>query len=148
MLAKEWDKFLNLIPRLRKRMHETSKQNRLDSSVPVRLTPAQIDTLYTIATRPEWRMSDLSERLQVSAGSLTTMVNRLIEAGVVDRSRNQLDRRVVIVKLNEAGEALVHANRQQFMKNLQLLMSDLSEDDQTQLAQAMGIVVDILNKIV
>lgn len=147
MLAKEWNNFLNLIPRLRKRMHETSKQNKACGS-PVHYTPAQIDTLYTIATRPEWRMSDLSERLQVSAGSLTTMVNRLIEAGVVDRSRSQLDRRVVIVKLNEAGEELVRANRQQFMHNLQQLMCDLSPADQARLSDAMGIVVDILAKIV
>lgn len=147
MLAKEWNEFLNFIPRLRKKMHETSKHSRTNGS-PTRLTPAQIDTLYTIATRPEWRMSDLSERLQISAGSLTTMVNRLIEAGVVDRRRSRLDRRVVIVNLNEAGEALVQANRQQLMRNLEHLTSDLSADDQSRLADAMGIVVNILNKIV
>lgn len=128
-------------------MHETSKQNQFGGSQ-VHYTPAQIDTLYTIATHPEWRMSDLAERLQVSAGSLTTMVNRLIEAGVVDRSRSHLDRRVVIVKLNEAGEALVRANRQRFMHNLEQMTSDLSLEDQSRLADAMGIVVDILAKIV
>ncbi|NLW18060.1 MAG: MarR family transcriptional regulator [Firmicutes bacterium] len=107
-----------------------------------------MDTLYTIATRSEWRMSDLSRRLQVSAGSLTTMINRLIEAGVVERERCQQDRRVVIVKLNAAGEALVQAKRQEFLQNLQLLMADLSEADRAQLAEALGTVVDILNKIV
>lgn len=147
MLAKEWNKFLNLIPRLRKRMHETSKHNHPNSSL-TSLTPAQIDTLYTIATRREWRMSDLSERLQISAGSLTTMVNRLIEAGVVDRRRSELDRRVVIVSLNDDGEALVHANRQRFMRNLERLTSDLSAGDQARLSSAMSIVVDILDKIV
>ncbi len=128
-------------------MHETAKHNR-DGGSKAHFTPAQMDTLYTIATRPEWRMSDLSERLQVSAGSLTTMVNRLIEAGVVDRSRSQLDRRVVMVRLNEAGEALVRANRQQFMLNLEQMTADLSTEDQARLSDAMGIVVDILRKIV
>lgn len=93
-------------------------------------------------------MSDLSERLQISAGSLTTMVNRLIEAGVVDRRRSELDRRVVIVSLNDDGETLVHANRQRFMRNLERLTSDLSADDQARLSSAMSIVVDILDKIV
>ncbi|HBK85950.1 MAG TPA: hypothetical protein DDZ53_07975 [Firmicutes bacterium] len=147
MLAKEWNDFLNLIPRLRKRMHETSKQNKLKGSS-AHYTPAQIDCLYTIATRPDWRMSDLADRLQVSAGSLTTMVNRLIEAGVVDRTRSQLDRRVVMVKLNEAGEDLVQANRQKFVLNLQQLMRDLTPEDRARLSEAMGIVVDILAKIV
>jgi DNA-binding MarR family transcriptional regulator len=93
-------------------------------------------------------MSDLADRLQVSAGSLTTMVNRLIEAGVVDRTRSQLDRRVVMVKLNEAGEDLVQANRQKFVLNLQQLMRDLTPEDRARLSEAMGIVVDILAKIV
>lgn len=148
MLAKEWDKFINLIPRLRKKIHETARRNKKDKAAALRLTPTQLDTLYTIATRSEWRMSDLSRRLQVSAGSLTTMINRLIEAGVVERERCQQDRRVVIVKLNAAGEALVQAKRQEFLQNLQLLMADLSEADRAQLAEALGTVVDILNKIV
>jgi len=146
LLAKEWNDFLNLIPRLRKKMHEASRKAAEDCAT--HFTPAQMDTLYTIATRPEWRMSDLSERLQVSAGSLTTMVNRLIEAGVVDRYRSRLDRRVVVIKLNEAGEELVRASRERIMLNLQELMAALSDEDKTRLTEAMGIVVDILSKIV
>lgn len=147
MLAKEWNVFLSLIPRLRKKMHATSRQNpAVDGAT--RYTPAQIDTLYTIATRPEWRMSDLSARLQVSAGSLTTMVNRLIDAGVVERSRSQQDRRVVIVRLNETGEALVKANRDQFMDNLKELMADLPQTEKDRLAAAVGTMIEILVKII
>lgn len=147
MLAKEWDVFLDLVPRIKKRLQENIRMSTA-TKPSVHFTPAQIDTLYTIATQPEWRMSDLSERLQVSAGSLTTMINRLIKAGVVERSRSEVDRRVVTVSLNQAGHDFVQANKQQVMANLESLLAELPRGDIKKLNEAMRIVIDTLMKVI
>ncbi len=147
MLAKEWENFINLLPRLFKRMHEKARIAG-DPKPTVEYTTAQINTLNAIASKNEWRMSDLSERLRVSAGSLTTMVNRLIDAGLVTRTRSELDRRVVTVKVTEKGQDLIDASRKRVMRNLQAVLAELPPEDHSKLNEALETVVSILNKIV
>ena len=54
-------------------------------------------------------MSDLASLTQQSAGTLTGIVDRLIAAGLVERERDEEDRRVVWVTLTEAGRAKIVA---------------------------------------
>lgn len=145
MLPREWEEFLNLMPRMMKRIHERAAAE--GPKPPLEYTPAQVNTLRAIAGKPEWRMSDLSQRLRVSAGSLTTMINRLIEAGLVQRTRSDLDRRVVTVKLTTSGKELLQASRQRAVSKLHELLADLSSEDQERLNGALNVVVEVLNKI-
>jgi MarR family transcriptional regulator, organic hydroperoxide resistance regulator len=55
------------------------------------------------------KMSDLIKVIQISGGTLTGIVDRLIRAGIVRRERDETDRRVVYVQLSEAGERNVQA---------------------------------------
>lgn len=145
MLPKEWEDFFNLMPRMMKRIHEKSPGD--EPRPMLEYTAAQINTLRAIAGRDEWRMSDLSHRLRVSAGSLTTMINRLIEAGLVQRTRSDLDRRVVTVKLTDKGKDLLTASKKRAMHNLHDLLAGLPAEEQARLNGALSTVVDVLNKI-
>lgn len=145
MLSNEWEEFFNLIPRMMKRVHERDAE--AEAKAAPEYTPAQVNTLRAIASKPEWRMSDLSQRLRVSAGSLTTMINRLIEAGLVQRTRSDLDRRVVTVKLTAKGRELLQASRQRAVRKLQELLVDLPQEEQSRLNQALGVMVDVLGKV-
>jgi len=51
-------------------------------------------------------MSELSRRLQVNQGVATRMVDRLLEKGMVDRERDRVDRRVVLVAPSRKGKKL------------------------------------------
>nr|AMP48336.1 MarR [uncultured bacterium]AMP48367.1 MarR [uncultured bacterium] len=70
----------------------------------IALTMPQMVTLYAIRAAQTCRMSDLAEITQQSAGTLTGIVDRLIEDGLVGRVRDVEDRRVVQVALTAAGE--------------------------------------------
>ncbi len=48
-------------------------------------------------------MTRLSERLMVSNGNVTGIVERLVEEGLVYRSANESDRRATLVGLTDAG---------------------------------------------
>ena len=54
-------------------------------------------------------MSDLASLTQQSAGTVTGIADRLIAAGLVERQRDEEDRRVVWVALTEAGRAKIVA---------------------------------------
>lgn len=70
----------------------------------IALTMPQMVTLFAIHDSGTCRMSELAEVTQQSAGTLTGIVDRLIEDGLVGRVRDADDRRVVQVVLTPAGE--------------------------------------------
>lgn len=54
----------------------------------------------------ETRVTDLGQRLRLDSGTLTPLLKRLAERGLVTRTRHAQDERVVLVSLTAAGEAL------------------------------------------
>lgn len=71
------------------------------------LTIPQMVTLLTIRDVGSCRMSELADATRQSAGTLTGIVDRLIEDGLVHRVRDNNDRRVVKVELTSAGHERV-----------------------------------------
>lgn len=71
------------------------------------------EVLLLLAERPDGApMGDLSRGLVLTSGGATRLVDRMIEAGLVRRSRSGADKRVQMVTLTEAGaEKLVQASR-------------------------------------
>lgn len=54
------------------------------------------------------RVSDLGKRLRLDSGTLTPLVKRLAERGLVTRQRDTADERVVTVALTGAGISMRH----------------------------------------
>lgn len=52
------------------------------------------------------RVSDLGERLRLDSGTLTPLLKRLEEQGLLRRTRETDDQRVVMLELTDAGRAL------------------------------------------
>jgi DNA-binding MarR family transcriptional regulator len=85
------------------------------------LTMPQMATLFAIREARTCRMSELAEVTQQSAGTLTGIVDRLIEDNLVGRVRDVDDRRVVQVTLTSAGVervALVEQARHEDMDRM------------------------------
>jgi len=71
------------------------------------LTMPQMITLLAIHDRGSCRMGTLAEATQQSGGTLTGIVDRLIDDGLVERVRSANDRRVIEVTLTAEGRARV-----------------------------------------
>lgn len=63
-----------------------------------------IEALYHLGPLP---LGELAEKLLVTGGNITYMMDRLEEQGLVTRERSSLDRRVVRARLTPAGESLM-----------------------------------------
>jgi len=70
------------------------------------LTPPQFDVLATLGNTPGMSCKELSEKTLITKGTLTGVVDRLIEKGMVVRTVQEHDRRSVMIALTEQGEAL------------------------------------------
>ncbi len=74
---------------------------------PYAVPPVQAFMLRTLDYWGPQRMSDLAGYLDVTLGGCTTLVDRALEDGLVERERDAADRRVVWVKLSEKGERVL-----------------------------------------
>jgi DNA-binding MarR family transcriptional regulator len=68
---------------------------------------AQIHIMYTVQRHGEMTMSQLADVLNVSDSNATGLVDRMAERGFVQRDRVPTDRRVVVIRVTEAGEKLI-----------------------------------------
>lgn len=77
------------------------------------LTLPQINALMVIQDRQEVTITQLARALHVSAPSASTMVDRLVEMGLVTREHGSADRREVRVRIAPGAiEELEEAERQ------------------------------------
>ena len=54
------------------------------------------------------RPADICKNLQMDTGAMSRMIERMVKSGLVDRHRNEQDKRQVILALTEKGQALCH----------------------------------------
>ncbi|WP_334185498.1 MarR family winged helix-turn-helix transcriptional regulator [Novosphingobium sp.] len=76
---------------------------------PMGIGPGEMDVLfYLLNSGPpyEQRPSDLSKGCYVTTGATTGRVNRLIEAGLVERVASSADRRETLARLTPEGERM------------------------------------------
>lgn len=75
--------------------------------VDVNLTMPQLKTLMSLYGNERATMGELAEALGASVSTLTGIVDRLVDHGLVARENDPHDRRVVVVRLTTEGTGLV-----------------------------------------
>lgn len=71
------------------------------------LTESQFGTLETLYHLGPMSQTEICGKLLKSSGNTTLVVDNLEKHGLVQRRRDEHDRRVVVVQLTEAGRALI-----------------------------------------
>jgi DNA-binding MarR family transcriptional regulator len=82
---------------------------------------AQVDALSILVDGEGRRMSELADLLRVDASTATRAVQRLVDAGMAERSPDPCDRRGVVVSATPAG----HAVRDELVENARSAMGEL-----------------------
>ncbi len=71
------------------------------------ISMAQLHILYTLQGSGEMPMSRLAEVLHVSLSSATGLIDRIEERGFVERTRVPEDRRIVVIRVTDAGRRML-----------------------------------------
>ena len=85
-----------------------------DTHRPEELSYAQYGLLFGLADRGELSASELAGLADVAPATATQMLDSLVAAGFVSRSRSERDRRIVLVSLTSGGRELVTARRARY----------------------------------
>jgi trimethylamine---corrinoid protein Co-methyltransferase len=71
-----------------------------------RLSPSQLGCVIALHDHGPMPLSQIAKQIMVDASTMTGLIDRLEKKGLVERSRNSFDRRVITVSLTEAGRNL------------------------------------------
>jgi DNA-binding MarR family transcriptional regulator len=83
-------------------------------------------------------LGELSRRMMVTNGNVTSLVEVLVDQGMVDRRASPLDKRAVLVRLTEAGIAEFEKMAEAHEGWIAELMGDLEQEDREQLMTQLG----------
>ena len=95
-----------------------------------KITQTQIFTIMTLSEKAPCQLNELSERLQISAPTVTGIVDRLEKLDYVTRIHDKVDRRVVNVDLTAKGKRIAGTLKKTIKEKWQSLLLKLSKKDQ------------------
>lgn len=91
-------------------------------------------------------MSQLSERLLVSNGNVTVLINRLVEDGLVDRNNDGDDKRVQYVKLTPAGRKQFGKMAKKHEAFIDAVFKDIDDDEISAILDNIGALAGKVQK--
>jgi len=104
------------------------------------LTPSQFAVMEALLHLGPLCQRTISEKVLLSTGNLTTVIDNLEHHDWVTRTREKADRRMVMIALTDKGHALIEPA---FQLNLKLILEEfavLSEVEQAELSRLCKIL--------
>ena len=96
---------------------------------PLSIPHSQVYLLRLLDRRGAISMSDMANSLGISMSGCTALVDRVVEAGLVERRRDPNDRRVVLVGVSPEGEQTLAQIRETRARILARYMTRLDADE-------------------
>ena len=107
------------------------------------LTMPQMKVLFLLYWEEATSMSKLAASLGVTLSTMTGIVDRLVEHGLVQRQENPQDRRLVLCHLTPGGAATVERLHQAGRDRLGSVLSELSLSD----LRTVAVGLDVLARV-
>ena len=111
------------------------------------LSMPQFSILMQLHYKGACGMSEISERFDVSAAAASQLVDKLVQAGYIERTEDPHDRRAKLLKLSTNGAKLVDDGIQERYRWMDDLASKLSATDQTKINEALSILTEAAQKL-
>ncbi len=112
------------------------------------LTSGQLKLLFWLTSAGEQPMSHIARALGVSLPTATSVVDRLVEAGILEREHSPIDRRVVLVRASRKGQALAARLRQINEDEWRRIIDQLSDDETGPVYKALQILTRAAQAVV
>jgi len=134
----------DLAARLRLAIARTARRLRQEAGA--ELSPTQTAALATIDRHGPLTPSELAVRERIQRPTVTRLIARLEEDGLVQRNRDPQDRRSSLVALAPAGRELLARGRTRKDAYLSRRLRELDSDDRATLERAAAILERLLEE--
>jgi len=91
--------------------------------------PIDIQTLRFVSEHKDCRLADLSKHLSIAATTASSVVDRLVERGFIQRQRPETDRRSIALSLTKEGAHAFGSIEAEEFATMALMLDALPEDE-------------------
>jgi len=92
-------------------------------------------------------MSEISQKLGLEKGSFTPVAKKLISIGLVQKTKSEEDGRISLLSLTDEGENFANNLRVDHHTHMQSQLDQLTGEEQKKFDEAIGTVLNMLDKI-
>jgi DNA-binding MarR family transcriptional regulator len=128
------EKLLASIAVIRRHSRYIARENSPDP----RLTTAQVELLRLVDSHPRLTVATAAAELHLAANTVSTLVGQLSRLGLLDRSYDTTDRRVVHLDLTDASRQRMSGWRRRRLAAVTKAVNGLDPEGREHLAAAMS----------
>lgn len=110
------------------------------------ITTAQFEVLMELMKYRELPMCRIGDLLSVTGGNVTGLIDRLEKKGLVERTRSEKDRRIVMARITRKGDRVFRRVSGEFEEHIETTLSGLANGDLTDLNQMLEKLQGELNE--
>lgn len=129
------DQLISTIARIRRAGRRQGRPSELRE-----LTGAQLELLRLVGRQPGVSVAVAARELRLAANTVSTLVGRLTDAGLLVRSVSDSDRRIAMLDLSAGIREQIDAWRDRRVVSLAAAVGDLGADEQRGFADAVALV--------
>ena len=107
------------------------------------MTMPQVRTLHFLSRGPQ-RMKDISDHLMRGMPSATSMIDRLVGKGYVERVPDPSDRRVVLCRITDPGREMLDRFSQMGAVRFEAFAKMLTDDELDRIAPAFELLAEAM----
>ena len=90
----------------------------------------EIHTIAAVGMYGSKTMSEIAQVLEITMGTLTTAVDKLIKKGYLERSRSNTDRRIVNVSLTKRGKLAYRIHEKFHLDMVKAIIGDFTQEEE------------------
>ncbi|UWG96451.1 MarR family transcriptional regulator [Dehalobacter sp. DCM] len=120
--------------------------NELWANVLMNATKNELLVLLLVYRQEEATMSQVAQYLRVPLNTATGIISRMEKEKLLSRERNDIDKRVVTIRLSESGRTQIRQIINTFMDYGQKLLADLTPEETVLIFTLIEKVISMLQK--
>jgi DNA-binding MarR family transcriptional regulator len=132
-----------VINRLRRVLRTSIRTEYSWESLPM----AQVELLQCLAERESTRVGELAGRLRLAPNSVSTLVQQLSDAGLLDRARDPADRRAALLRLTPAGAEALAGWQRAHERRLGQALARLVDTDRDAILAALPALSNLVEAL-
>jgi len=110
------------------------------------LTITEMHTIHAVGDERPRTMTEVSRDLNITMGTLTTGVDKLIKKGYLVRKRTEEDKRVVLVELTEKGVEAKRMHDSFHQEMITSVIEELNDEEESVLIQALKKLIGFFDE--
>jgi DNA-binding MarR family transcriptional regulator len=111
------------------------------------LSMPQFSILMQLHHKGPCGVSEISERFDVTAAAASQLVDKLVQAGYLERTEDPTDRRARLLTLSAAGTQLINRGTEERYRWMDDLASTLSVEEQEKVNEALILLTQAVEKM-